>query len=355
STSDITVSSPGTYTLVVSDSNGCQSLGYPFLVDEIRVPIAITNPDLGFCEGDSLLLTANSGMAHYLWTPSGDTTRTTQIIETGVISLSVVDTNGCMANLGPVEVTQSNSLIQFSSTGNSIICAGDTVVLTANNPNFTSYNWMPGNINSNSITVSQSGNYWMSATDSVGCVSNSDTAQVVVVENDLNAPIIAVDSLVCEGARVLIIGDAGSDTIYWYTNFGGSPIYVGDTLVRTINGSTTFFAQTVSVPCASEFVAVDLYTDDCDKVTPSNVFTPNGDGVNDQWSLAILGATCYEVEIYNRWGILISTLTASGAYWDGTIDQSSLDAADGTYYFILKYCDYKNERFSQTGYITLIR
>ena len=354
-TSDIMVTTAGTYSLVVTDTNGCESLSVPYQVNQINVPAAITNTSFGFCEGDSLQLFANPGMASYLWSPSGDTSSTTTVIETGAVTLTVIDTNGCVETVGPVQVTQSAQFTPISTQGNSIICEGDSVTILASNQSFSGYTWMPGNINSSSITVSQSGNYWLVATDSTGCISYSDSVNVQVVPNNLTAPVVSVDSVVCTGATVLYIANAGSDSIYWYPSVGTSPIHIGDSFTTILNQSTTMYLQTVSFPCESEIIAVDVLAEDCKEPKGPNVFTPNGDGTNDYWGIEILGATCFEVEIYNRWGGLIYTLESQSEYWDGTMERSKLDAPEGTYYYILNYCDYKKDSYSQTGYITLIR
>ena len=52
-----------------------------------------------------------------------------------------------------------------------------------------------------------------------------------------------------------------------------------------------------------------------------NVFTPNGDGVNDFFfprDYLTKGLTAFKMEIYNRWGeIIFSTTKTDGAGWDG--------------------------------------
>lgn len=355
-TSSITVNAPGIYSLLVTDTNGCQSLPDTFQVDQIVVPVAITNARLGFCEGDSILLNANSGMSQYLWMPSGNTTNAIWMTTSGSVILSVVDTNGCTAQVGPVSVTQSTASTSQNTISSDEICEGDSLILTASNTGFSSYNWSPGNVDSTSIVVTETGMYWFSAIDSIGCISKSDSVSINVVQNNLVPPIVFVDSVVCLGSNVLFTADGGSNDVYWYEVIGNAPIHVGDSLMRQIYSYTTLYVQTISEPCASEFETVNVYTDDCDKDPGNpNVFTPNGDGVNDGWSISILGATCYEVEIYNRWGILIYTLETNGQEWDGKIERSDMDAADGVYYYILNYCDYKKDKFAKTGYITLIR
>jgi len=60
-----------------------------------------------------------------------------------------------------------------------------------------------------------------------------------------------------------------------------------------------------------------------------NVFSPNGDGINDMYFPIIENVPDYEVFIYNRWGNLIYTLTEQTPFWDGN------NVCEGTYFYIL--------------------
>lgn len=77
-----------------------------------------------------------------------------------------------------------------------------------------------------------------------------------------------------------------------------------------------------------------------------NVFTPNGDNVNDV--IDISGQTHYieSVEIINRWGNVLAFLDHNNPIWDGS------NAQDGVYFYRLKY---KNWKDIQTGFIHLVR
>jgi gliding motility-associated-like protein len=93
-------------------------------------------------------------------------------------------------------------------------------------------------------------------------------------------------------------------------------------------------------------------------VTPEilipNVFTPDG-GQNNIFYFTITGATCFHCDIYNRWGQLIYELNSIAEGWPGVIRQTGDPASDGTYYYILNYCDYQNITHRLDGFITLIR
>jgi gliding motility-associated-like protein len=79
----------------------------------------------------------------------------------------------------------------------------------------------------------------------------------------------------------------------------------------------------------------------------SNVFTPNNDGINDQWVLPFSGNETNKVSILNRWGNVIYEAELIGFQWDGkTIDGK--EVSDGSYF-------YKISNTNIAGFIELIR
>lgn len=64
-----------------------------------------------------------------------------------------------------------------------------------------------------------------------------------------------------------------------------------------------------------------------------NVFTPNGDGMNDEWRVAYRSIASYQCIIQNRWGRTVFKSDNPGRGWDGTIN--GRPAAEGTYYYVI--------------------
>ena len=64
-----------------------------------------------------------------------------------------------------------------------------------------------------------------------------------------------------------------------------------------------------------------------------NAFTPNGDGINDEWRVAYKSIESYQCIIQNRWGRTVFKSTDPGKGWDGTI--GGRPAAEGTYYYVI--------------------
>jgi gliding motility-associated-like protein len=83
-----------------------------------------------------------------------------------------------------------------------------------------------------------------------------------------------------------------------------------------------------------------------------NIFTPNGDGINDTFIIPCIHFSNNESEIriFNEWGDELYQATPYGNNWDGTFHHKPLP--DGTYYYCFR--NGKNLEF-QKGFITLYR
>ena len=88
----------------------------------------------------------------------------------------------------------------------------------------------------------------------------------------------------------------------------------------------------------------------CSKLTIYNGFSPNGDGLNDYFTIeGIEEFPDNNLEIYNRWGIKILSQTGYQNNWDGQWEGELLP--DGTYFYILKVGP--SDRY--TGYLEIHR
>lgn len=91
----------------------------------------------------------------------------------------------------------------------------------------------------------------------------------------------------------------------------------------------------------------------CPELFVPNVFTPNGDGDNDEWAVAGLGVVAFELVVFDRWGIEITRLHSLTDAWNGKV--KGQDAPEGTYTFLLKATFSDGQRFSQQGTVILMR
>ncbi len=85
-----------------------------------------------------------------------------------------------------------------------------------------------------------------------------------------------------------------------------------------------------------------------------NVFTPNGDGVNDEFRVAYRSLRKYNITIFNRWGRKVYASNNPAQGWDGRIGKG--EAGPGVYFYVVEAEGFqKEERYKLHGTITLIR
>jgi gliding motility-associated-like protein len=83
-----------------------------------------------------------------------------------------------------------------------------------------------------------------------------------------------------------------------------------------------------------------------------NTFTPNGDGINDVFVIPC-GEGDVQFNVYNRWGIEVYRSEGYLNDWDGMYKGSPLP--EGTYYYVLKYINSREEEINKAGFISLRR
>jgi gliding motility-associated-like protein len=86
-----------------------------------------------------------------------------------------------------------------------------------------------------------------------------------------------------------------------------------------------------------------------------NVFSPNGDGINDVFNIRIEGEQKYKVVVYNRWGAKMFESGDAKTMWNGKVLNDGAEAPAGVYYFIFDYQLRSQQDKTRTGTVTLIR
>jgi len=251
---------PTTYTLVVTDVNGCISNPDTVRVTVFPVPVANVLPagPVTFCQGDSATLTVTQPFARYLWS-NGDTTRSTRVRTSGSYSVIVTDINGCRDTSNPVSVTVNPTTIPtITATGPTSFCQGDSVTLIAS-PGFVRYRWSNGDTNA-IITVKTTGNYRVTATDLNGCATLSAPTSVTARPNPVKPTITASGPRTfCQGDSVILQVPAGYATYQWSSGetvrriivktAGRYAVVVGDTSgCRTLSDSVTIVVNPLPTP-----------------------------------------------------------------------------------------------------------
>lgn len=211
----LSATSPGTYTLTVTASNGCTATATQVITQNITAPGAsITSPYNQLnCSLTSFTLNA-TGNGSYIWTnwPTNIGTGPSLTVSApGSYQLTVTGTNGCTS-------TANYSVTQFTGTtvsvNSSSICSGQNSTLTAT-PGLTggTYLWSPGGATTNSITVNPTSttvytvNYVVNGCTSIG------TGTVTVNPT----PLVTVNNAsICPGINTVLTA-SGTPTGGTYT------------------------------------------------------------------------------------------------------------------------------------------
>jgi len=91
------------------------------------------------------------------------------------------------------------------------------------------------------------------------------------------------------------------------------------------------------------------------KLKIPNVFTPNGDGVNDVFKIDISGFKKYSLVIWNRWGNNVFESDNPDKMWNGKTNNDGGENPAGTYYYLFNYQLRGEQEQTVRGSITLIR
>ena len=100
-------------------------------------------------------------------------------------------------------------------------------------------------------------------------------------------------------------------------------------------------------------VELDPIVVNVSKLMVPNVFTPNGDGANDEFRVLYKSIATFKCEIFNRWGKPVYVITDPAKGWDGRI--LGRPAAEGAYYYVIRATGTDGVKYKLSGDINLIR
>lgn len=144
--------------------------------------------------------------------------------------------------------------------------------------------------------------------------------------------------------------------------YDDSPVYTyensGNYLVKLVSKHVS-----ESHTCVDTFMLEDFIVADTSFVLAPNVFTPNGDGVNDEYVIKFWSMRSIEINIYNRWGkrvhhwesgeVLGFEDSRSESVWDGRI--GGRYASPGVYYWDVVGRGRDNKKRTEHGFLHLFR
>ncbi|HKK76742.1 MAG TPA: T9SS type B sorting domain-containing protein [Saprospiraceae bacterium] len=226
-TAETSVDQGGIIGLSVTDNFGCPGEVQREVV-QLMAPVPGIIGDTAFCAGDSVQLVAEAGYQSYAW-PDGSTDLRFTARTGGVISLEVIDSNGC-AGTNTLQLEERPEPV-FSVSGDTLFCANESGIIAAPT-GFNTYNWNGGQ-STRAIEIFSPGTYEVTVVDEVGC-TGSATIQADTVS--IPQPEILGGDYICETGTRLLFTQSYSD-YQWST---------GDTTAATLINRAGIYNLTVT-------------------------------------------------------------------------------------------------------------
>ncbi|RMG25750.1 MAG: PKD domain-containing protein [Bacteroidetes bacterium] len=342
-----------TYTLTVTDANGCSSTD-ALTLTVTEAPQLTATADRSICRGERVQLTA-SGADTYLWTgpallqnnipnPLAQPERSSTYLVTGT------NAQGCTAEASvEVEVIPGP---QTRITGPGTICIGEEVTLLASGGD--NYVWSTGDT-AQSITFTPFVSTVVYATAlSSGCPGIPDSLSITVARDFPHVLFIPSQDSGFAPLTVEFLNFTLNASRYeWNFGTGGPPVTeespkhvfprAGQYQVSLTAWSPAGCVDTAVWNIEVENVAIHI---------PS-AFSPNGDGINDDFFIGQLGMDLIQIKIFSRWGILIYESQDPEFRWDGRYKGRMLP--EGVYTYLLRAKGLNGQLYEKAGTITLFR
>lgn len=331
-----TVNTSGNYYVI--GYNNCYQDSQSIAITVIQPPtLNVNSSTFSICGGDSAIITA-SGSNNYLWNTS-DTSAIITVFTSG--TYTVTTSNSCFSASDSVVILGGN-YPNAQIIGDTNFCGN--ITLTASGGN--SYLWSTGNT-STTENFTNSGQVFVIATNGCG----SDTAYHNIINHGVDASFIT-DYIPSSETPITVNftnTSTGSNSFFWDFGDGNTSSQVNPSNTYTEQGSYTVTLTANSQFCPDVFEYV-INIEALNTIFIPNVFTPNGDGMNDLFK--VLGANIESIDanIFNRWGENIYSWNDINNGWNGTYQNKT--ATDGTYFYIIKVLWLDGSEEQITGSVT---
>lgn len=224
-TSATTYVQQGSYSVTVTNANGCSGTSPDVTINENPLPEPEIQQTGTLCGlSFSVDLSTTVPFSSYLWSTNA-TSETIAVSQPGNYTVTVTDANGCTAVSPQYTVVVQSVLTPFLTSQNGTeICSGESTTIYLSE-SFTSYQWSTGATDS-AITVNTADEYWVIVTDDFGCGGSSDTLDITVLTRPAPSVISQNGTVFCADASTEL-SLSGNYTAYtWSTGSTSASINV---------------------------------------------------------------------------------------------------------------------------------
>ncbi|MCB0771088.1 MAG: gliding motility-associated C-terminal domain-containing protein [Flavobacteriales bacterium] len=338
------------YTVEVITPEGCA------LVDSLLVTVFLNAPepilsDTAICEGASIQLLGPEATLH-AWDPAAlvdDATGPAPIAAPASPTwFFVTASNAC----GTIRDSAFVDIVIpiADAWPDSVVCPGRSVQLGANGG--VSFEWTPATglddpfVQFPVSTVNNPINYSVRVIDALGCEANATLSLGLLPPPFVEA---GPDQVLDLGQEVQL-NAIGSGQFLWEPSMGLDCTDCPAPIARPQESTLYTVTLTDANGCRSvDEVRVLLNG----SLFVPNTFTPNGDGFNDRFGASGTEINSLQLEIFDRWGVLVFKGNAQDKWWDGTYNGQ--DAPVDVYVWRIDTEDLVGAKRTLYGHVTLVR
>ncbi|UUF13557.1 MULTISPECIES: T9SS type A sorting domain-containing protein [Flavobacterium] len=255
---------PGTYTVTVTDANGCTATESIVITEPTAMTTSASQTDIS-CNGATngtatVTVSGGTGAYTYSWSPYGGTAATATGLAAGLFTATITDANGCqtiqtVTIIEPAVLSATISQTDVSCNGGTNGTA--TVTATGGTAPYT-YSWSPSGGTAATATGLSAGTYTVTVTDANGCTT---TQSVTITEPTILTASASQTDVSCNAgtngtATVTATGGTAPYTYSWSPSGGTAATASGlsaGTYTATItdaNGCITTQSVTITEPSA---------------------------------------------------------------------------------------------------------
>lgn len=342
------------YTVTGIGANGCEN------TDEVAVavnplPNVSAGADQTICEGASTQLMA-SGALSYVWSPSTGlddaTSASPEALPPTDIQYTVLgtDANGC-SNTSTVNVFLREGPNATGEVFYEICPGGMTELEVAGAPSF---GWSTGESgNSISVMPAQDQVYWV-VPEEEGCAGDTLFIEVAIDE-DLPILQAAATPLSGRAPHTVSFVNQSQQANQFFWSFGDGNGSEASNPSHTYTEAGTYTVQLTGLNelgCEASLGVAIIEVLEPEDLIP-NVFTPNGDGINDTYVPRLGALQQYRILIFDRWGKKVFESTDPNTHWDGRFNGQAI--SEGVYSYLIEATKANGDRVEEKGMLTLMR
>ena len=350
----------GNYTVVVTDQNNCMDTSTATIVEPDSIIISIDKTDVNCYGGDNgiLFIDANGGSSPYYYSLNNAMFQTSNVfagLEQGEYFITVKDFNNCTV-FDSVTISEPNPIEISINSSKDVQCFGQntgSIEFHVTGGILPYEYYLDFNSTDTLIYDLIAGNYQIIVSDSAGC---SETLNFEINQPDSIYIDVPTTDTIYFGESLQIISEyysnSSSPEFIWepedFIDCNNCP----DPSLSPIN-STKYIVTLVDngVCYATDTISVIVIPDK--KLFIPNAFTPNNDGLNDEFYVYTMGIKDFFIQIFDKWGNQVFESRDINDGWNGESKGQKLSVDTYLYAVSVIYLD--GEIIQEKGVINLIR